>query len=540
MPLQERQDPAERSLLTALLRRLEDVSGVGPRVWHVLVPPAIDWRTSWRILARAARLRGMVPIAAPLLREHARYGGEPPQPWLGVLADRTLLVGRVTEAWSPESREELSQLLLLMGANSAHPSIILNVRRNGGAFGCECLDRPSARQGARGEPPRITERRPPSVHERPEPGWSDDGLSVASVEALLAHTGAIEGRGRAAAARRVLRREGSRLRRRGAAAGLSVWAALACACVRGGRLEEAGRVWADAWAEACRRSTIDSVLPAAPVLAQAWIEDALLARAEGLLVATLAAAESAGVDPPPLARALLAECGYWQGRFAEARARADGTGCVRGLSIASRAALALADDAGALHRAARAEAAGRSAGAEALATALCARLRVDAALGDHRHAEATEEELGRLALPPGTPALREIVLTIGESRVVRGTALTPAQRCGLQALAHPRQPRLVRARARLALALAIGGQTESLVMEVRRVVARTGARALLPGGAPGAWPLRPPAGETPMVHDVVAILETCRESAEPEAALTRVSAVLAESARRGGCGGARR
>ena len=520
---------ADRPVVSQIAERLDGTAGPGPHVWHLEAPPASGWRTCWRALARAARQCGFVPLTARILGDEAREPGVAGVPWLMRLADRALLVAHVSEQWCDEERDRVAALALLLGSRGAHPAVLLNVVRRGRPPAVIGRLEPVVRDDALGPPARR--RTSFVVHERSR-GFAAGHAGPGSLgDGLLTRVDQFDRRGRRAAGRRLLRRHGARLRRRGdLAAALGVWAALATACVRAGRLAEAERVWADAWREAARRETVEPLLASVPTLAAAWIEDASLARAEAVLAGGLAAARAAGLTAPDRVHVLLAECRCWQGRWREARNQVRGIGSSHGLAVGARAALALGELSAALEDAARADALARaSADPGALALALCARLRIDARIGDDRHAAEVAAELASFPRT-GEAVVREIPLALAESFVHRRQVVPPDTLRRVRALTRATVPRLFRARARVALALARGRATSSLLAEVRRVAEATGARALLPDDQLAAWPWRTHASprRPAMVQDVVAILEASRQEIEPEAGIARVSAVVAE------------
>jgi two-component system response regulator AtoC len=554
----------ERPLVGEIERRLESLDPEMTHVWHVAAPPMSGWQTCWLAIARAARRRGIVPIAASLLGDVPLVPQARPSSWLALLSGRPLLVAIASDWWSARARHRLAALVLLLGAAGNRPVAVLNVTR--GNIPPEGADRlmpidegalvdaawwrgpvagrviaAAARESA-GLPGRFVASllqhaaqggasRPTVVHERPTGRTSS--LSVASIDAVLARAARSEARGRRAEACRVLRRGAGRLHRRGEARdGLRALAALAGACLRAGRVDEAARQWAEAWHRAQQLGRVDLVMPAGCALATAWILDASLERAATLLTSVIEAARTTGLAAPQ-AVWLLGECRCWQARWRDARALVAEVDGAPALTIRARAALALGDLAGALEAAAGAEAAARAGGssAEELVRVLTERLRVDVAAGDTARSTTLLQRFESMAgdVTPGVRA--EIQLTLAEAAVFQGMAIPPDLRRAVRRLGSRGHGSLVRARARLAMALAAGGATPALTEEVRRVASRTGARALLPDTAAVPWPwprvARTGARRAPMVEDVVAILEACHEEADPEVGLRRVVATVA-------------
>ena len=518
----------EHPVVRRLTDRLDDVASGGGVAWNVQARRGAGWSTAWRMLAREARRRGLVPIASHLLAVPVQLNGES-QPWLGRLRDHSLLVMCESGRWDEVAAARLAALLLAVGSASARVRIVLNVVREGRPPGpIEVLTLPdSARRKTAGAGPRARGRHSRlEVHERPM-----DGVTPLGVAAVLARAALDEAQGRRARACRALRREAARLDRRDGDGGASLWAALAATCARGGRVVEAERAWQQAAQLAARDRQPALPLPLLHALATAWIQDAQLARAEALLRSALEAQRVTGAEESDESVAQLAECLYWQRRWPEALHLVDGrTGLasrtVRALLLTAQGTLESA-----LSESARAVELARStrAAPPLCAQALSVRLRIDITLGDAAHASDVSRELEQVALEsPAERAERDLALL--EARAASQTPLDRPLEVIARALAGPGALRLIRARARLAAALSTRPtDLGALRDQVRHASLATGAHALVADANDWVWPWprTAPVRSPHMVHDIVAILEACQQDAEPEAALTRGCHLLA-------------
>ena len=192
------------------------------------------------------------------------------------------------------------------------------------------------------------------------------------------------------------------------------------------------------------------------------------------------------------------------------------------------ARLELGDAAGAMADVHVAVAAGRP------ADAAIARLRIDAASGavdalwSFAHADP--------AAPPPRLSLTEDdhVLVPAEGLVGRNVTLPESLVRRLRALTRHDVPRLVRARARLSLALASAREADRLQIadEVARVARATHARALAAGQAlVSAWPAPSDVEKAPMLDNLVAVLRVCQAHDDPRAALPGVCQLLRDRLR---------
>jgi DNA-binding NtrC family response regulator len=544
----------DRPLCNRLLERLDDRRSAGVTVWHVAAAPGIGWRTCWRLLARDLRQAGYIPMAASLLERVARFGAGRARPWLAHLAGAP-----VVTPIDAEDRTDVNALLLALGARVGQ-TILIRVAREGGGPGAtdrlEPLTSDQLEAAVICAEPSLPHRRlrPLAIRAKGRPGdfavalvaaasrrrWPSqvhDGVTplpslsrAMSDPSVVVRAQRLAADGRPGAARLLLRREGCALLRRGnEGAGLRVWAQLAVSLAASGRQDEAEQTWNSAWRRAVERGERGPVVDAAPDLAAAWIADLSPVRAEALLRSVLAA----GVAQPDLtrrARSLLGEALSWQGRWRDAlSALVDVAGC-HAASLRTRGYLALGELARALPEAVAATQAAVCEGNEAAQLlAAVTRLRVDIAAGDAPHRAFTMKSLEELTLRCQTLEL-ERVLTLAEAHVAVGEQIPPVRVPALRRCARGTGPRLARARARLALSLDSRHPRAAIEAEVQRVALATGARALMhdAGAFPWPWPATPDAQRSPMVHDIVAVLEVCQHDADPEAALQRLCALLSE------------
>src|SRR5690606_28420871 len=119
-----------RAIEGRLLACLDEPLGVGPRVWRVDAPTGCGWRTSWRRLAREARLRGFAPVCAPMLDACGLDRQGRRASWLSLLGGYRLLVLRETLAWAVSERQALARLLVRLGGADSPAIVLLDVVRD--------------------------------------------------------------------------------------------------------------------------------------------------------------------------------------------------------------------------------------------------------------------------------------------------------------------------------------------------------------------------------------------------------------------------
>ena len=123
----------------------------------------------------------------------------------------------------------------------------------------------------------------------------------------------------------------------------------------------------------------------------------------------------------------------------------------------------------------------------------------------------------------------DLVLVPAEGLVKLGIALPDPLSRRLRALVRHDVARLVRARARLVLALALTPSADRPHLEddVARVARGTDARALVAGQAlVSGWPTLSDRENPPMLDDLVAVLRACQVHDDPRAALPSVCQLL--------------
>ncbi len=93
--------------------------------------PAAGWRTEWRVLARAARERGYVPIDARLLESFVTRRDGRRTSWLALLDGCALLVHHERADWRLAERQSLARLVVRLGGLDAPGAIVVDVVRRG-------------------------------------------------------------------------------------------------------------------------------------------------------------------------------------------------------------------------------------------------------------------------------------------------------------------------------------------------------------------------------------------------------------------------
>ncbi len=555
---------AERRLLACL----EEPLGVGPRLWRIDAPGGSGWRTSWRRLAREARLQGFLPVASPMLDVPiSRLDGRVTS-WLSLLGAARLLVACETSVWQPLPRQELARLLVRLGGAEGATVIVLDIVRHGRPVGgdvqlaplesralvsalwvdpraCARWSPAAALRAARAGQPgpfltaatrMLSARSPlPMVHER-APRFAADApdpqsAPSAPVGAIIERAGIIERRGRGAAAERWLRRAEGQAARRGDTAGAAMLLGeLAMLAARRGDIARSRRHW-DAALGAALPADVMRVARFGCTLAEQWMRQAAFREAERLLRAVRASALVVGDHPVAVgAIAGLTTCLCWQARWDDALAESamdepDG----RVLAGRMWARLSLNDRDGAARDLVTAiSLAGSADEREGLHAA---RLRMDIASGALERLEAAlEANAGATAARLPTLAHDDQMLLPLEGLVRHGCRLPAAARAIAVRHAGRFTPRLCRARARLVLALDWArppARRADLETEITRVIVATGAGALAPGTPLSAWPPSPKETAT-MLDEIVTLLRICQDGEEPGEALSRVCARLRE------------
>ena len=261
-------------------------------------------------------------------------------------------------------------------------------------------------------------------------------------------------------------------------------------------------------------------------VAEQWIRQAALVDAEYLLHAALGASRVLDAPSPPRLVALLVTCLCWQARWADAlqQASADTRPLDAQIALARVwARLELGDAAGAMSDVHAAVAAGRP------ADAAIARLRVEVASGAVDALMSVAHAVADTSRPGMSLDDDDQVMVPAEGLVSRSVPLPESLVQRLRALTRYDVPRLVRARARLSLALASARAADRPLIadEVARVARGTSARALVAGQAlVSAWPAPAHVEKAPMLDDLVAVLRVCQAHDDPRTALPGVCQLL--------------
>jgi DNA-binding NtrC family response regulator len=559
-------DAAERTRATArrsrglgmrlLPRTLEDLIGRaiaegrlgGPLVWGIDAPPGSGWRTTWRRLARVARLSGYVPIDHTLLDLPG-----PPQrgSWLGALAGTSLVIAVEQVSWQPARRRQLAQLLVRLGSLPSLSVIVLDVLRGGrpeaaryrlGALeaaalasalwvppGCSphwlrarrvaeatgglpgpFLDAVARRLGLRASST--------TVHERPDgPRASAEPAREAS--AALRRAAALVGRGRAAAADRFLAKTMGEMGRRATFDGTGMlMAARAELLASRGDVDGSRSLWEQATGA---NADVTGLAEAACRIAAQWIRCGALDQAESMLTAAAAARHVAGEARSATHAVLLMYVRCWQTRWREAL---NVECCDEARAGLVWPALEVGDIDSAAEHLRVARTVRQSLDARWVETA---RLRLDIALGaqDRLWDAASIAPASARDLPDDDLRLLPI-----EGLTRLGVPLSPSMRRLLRGYLRPRSPRLGRARARLALAVdsSRDGRSALLVDDVARAVRATRACALSSGASRiSCWRREPPEA-APMLNELMAVLRACQAHDDPRVAMAHAVRLVGE------------
>jgi DNA-binding NtrC family response regulator len=547
-----------RPVVDRICEWLREPLDPGPHVWGVDAPPGCGWRSCWRALAREARHHGFVPVDADLLSKAVQAPGAEARPWLTWFQEHNLLIAHHTDTWRMDDRRRLAALVLVLGGLRARSSVVLDVVRTGrtqpaafqvtpvdprelvaatwidgcGPFGTDGLLEIATATG--GWPGRFaaavsqllsttTSSRIFAVHERDSAaGTYRQPLNATMLDRVTRDTDATD---REALVCRAKGRRDRATRRRQTREIWAVWSTVDVPRTDRPHVRPAADAWRQAWCHLARTDEIGGAIDAALLLASAWIDDLALREAEALLRGALAAARIGRIRAPDAATVLYGETLLWCGRWAESRAMLDGVAGPRAQLVRARVAVATNDVEAALQQTAAALSSTRD-GPEVAIAARAIRLHVAARTGDLVEAARGANELQTIVPEIGSRAAAEQLLALAEWRTAVRQPWPAALHTRVVALTAPAMPRLWRARARIALALARGIVPRRLEPQVRRVAWATGARALLTDDSPRPpWPIQT-RRRSPMTHDIVSILHACHQDEEPASATTRVADVI--------------
>jgi DNA-binding NtrC family response regulator len=569
----------EQPAVTALAEMF-DPAGVGrPHVSSLFGPPGAGKNLIAGELARIARTRGFVPVAARLV--DSRQAGL----WSG----RSLFVlARATEdsVWqaflSAALRDPQSHVLLLIGeeeCRSIHGVCVrpLSVEALVSAVQPPVLGGPleqavrRAAERSRGWPGRFAQilwpdwhgirvpvapsRRSslPRVAEQVAVYGGGDALGdlfaaaparcawpapgeLMSLRRKMEHGIAHIARGLHAPGTRQLRQVVGTLARRGAWTDAGQGAlALAGALVRRGRTREALTAIAEGRQHATRAADEGLLVDLATLAGEAWVDLARLDEADSVLGTALATARA--LDHPErtaAASVALARVAYWRGAYAEANTILTGAPesaalRVRRTLLASRIAVGLGD----LHRAMSLmssipETPIASEAATTRAAVPCVAAFVHIAAGDWGAAERDLAEALMLARAARDP------LRAGRARLLRTELERRRGRPAASLLQLHRLRRLMTAappivRLRWELAQALCARDADADETVAKHVRATGLGALGLYSGPrssGVGPMRSGLTVDPFVDEVVAILHVCQTAADEIDLLKQVCARL--------------
>jgi DNA-binding NtrC family response regulator/tetratricopeptide (TPR) repeat protein len=564
----------ERTSVAALGEMFRAESGARSQVASLLGPAGSGRRTAARILARTARARGFVPVAAHLIDS----------PYAQLWSDRSLFLiafDADTDAgcWSAfltsSLRAPQPHVVLLIGSaewrgvdgvalRSIPPDALVAAIRP--SIVGTSLERSARRlaEEAGGLPGRFTRRlwRQPCVNEprratvfsprsraaeraelygdqatapevpraAVECAWPMPG-ELSALRRKLDTAAAWLAAGRHAPAIRELRLAVSALARRGAWTDAAEGGVrLAAALLKRGRSIDAQKAIDEAREHATRAAGAESLMiDLAALSGHAWIDRARLDEAENVAAAALAAARESG-DAGRLAAAQLAlsRCLFWRGRYEEAAACVDHPGhpvppaiAVHRAIVSSRVAVGRGDFGRALADAASAAQLAAEQGIDALkAAAAHAHAFVRLNVGDLDAAERDAAEAIALA-HRGHDPLRSVRARLVRAEIERRRGRTGVAGAQIERLrrAIANAPPLVRARWQLAAALSGRCDTETATI-VERHASTTGLGALALYVSDHRSPAAPPVGGDAFLDHVVSILRLC-QTAEDDAVVLK-------------------
>jgi DNA-binding NtrC family response regulator len=541
-----------RPLEPHLVRALDGLRGPGPHVWHIDAPAGSGWTTTWRRVARQARLEGFVPVDDRVLESAMRRADGRMSSWLAVLSGLPLLVRHERPGWTLGDRRQLARLVVRLGGADAPRIVIADIVRDGRPARADLALEPLATEALAGalwlapgsrarqwvRAPSIAEacggwpgpfvaqiaRRlgsgsaPPLVHERPPSYVRHEPARPRDADVTVQRAEALAAAGRLAAAeRRAFASACAALRRGARAVASRRYAVAARVAALRGAMSRSRDLWREAAAHA-GESTVDALVDDALEVAGQWVRQAALADGERLARAGLAAAEILGRRLPAGGAWVLASCLCWQARWREAD------------DVARRHGLRAARVWPALERrdfeAATSMLLSGREGDEPPALLEVASLRAAIGLGAvDRLASAAA------AAPPQTMSLEgdDLALLPLEGLARRRVPLDAASMARLRLLTRPHVARLTRARARLVLAYAAAAPDArpALAAETARAARGTGAKAIEAGVSRlSVWGGEHDGGSVAMVDDLVAVLRVCQQDDDPRRGLARVCELL--------------
>jgi transcriptional regulator with AAA-type ATPase domain len=519
--------------------RIEDARrGALVALW---APTALLVNIAILVLARIARLNGLVPVATSALEVHA-----------ALIGDRTLCL-------IDDGSSVLPGVRIVLAHPRPHICVGVGMGERSG-LDCVSLDGPGDasylrrhdRRSTRSE--RIAEQTATYVAERHAARTFAAGLLETTVAGplsaemstdLIALRRRLEqselliASGRRAPAQRLLRQTiGGLARRQDWAEATRGALTLAAALMTRGRPRDTLRTLTDAARYAEQAKDAGALLDIALLAGHCWLDAARLDEAERVLSAALTSARGAGDRPREAALSIgLARCLFWRAEYAAAASCLQATAdvglseamSIRRLRMTARVAVARGDSAGALSaidECRRRLPAGRT---DLQADIEDTMAFVQLVVGNY---EAVEHHVGhavRAARQSRTP-LRGLSATLlqVEAHRRRSRGLTESTSRALGRLAATASP-ILKARWELVLALGSGADAQSVT--VRQIaVSRLKALELFSGVN------HPPAAVGPdaIVGDVVGILQVCQQADDERTVLHDVCARVRQRLRAAG------
>jgi DNA-binding NtrC family response regulator len=567
----------ERPAVAALAEMFHAAAEGRPQISALWGPRGAGKRSIVEELARIARTRGFVPVAARLI------GSRHCEMWCGrslfVIADAA--EERAWESFlNAAVKEPLPHVLLLVGEHE-QPSIAgvfagrvsadalvsavdpavgggrleRSVRRAAerarglpGRFAGLLWRGPEARVAAafRSRPSRVAEQqavygRADVVSDLFEPAmvrcaWPVPS-EVAALRRRMDHAVAALARGRQAPGIRLLRQVVGSLARRGAWKEAAAGSIVLCAAVlRRGGARDTLVIAAEGREYANRADDKAALLDLAILSGHAWIDLGRLDEADSVIGTALAAAR-AWADPARVAGAslALARLSYWRGAYTEADTLINGTPDVpayrvRRTLLAARVALGLGDLPSAISWLTKAteEQATDEDGVDKAAIAWVSAV-VRLAAGDLAAAERDLSiTIAHARATRDSPRAMRARVLLAEIDRARGRAATALAQLDRLSRVMKAAPLLVRARWNVARALAAPGHRLEDVVSKHTEATGLGALALYVSTAGGArqGTRAAGAGTEPLVEELVAILRVCQTAADEIEVLRQVCARL--------------
>ncbi len=328
-------DPVESFVLQAT-DIFDTVCHGEPRCLRWRVPPALSCARLLQVVARAARMRGFVPVAVDVIVKAGRLRPAMRADLAGILQTRHVILiarhpvrctgHRCCTRRDPDvlCPAALARLVLSAGLRSARPNIVLLLDEGIARRSLPACCHPTSEADGQRSRPRGIFTRPSSsksIAAEAHEAYRVTGVrDLARVRTRAADAIALARAGGSIRAERGLRDTLGALTRREDAAG-AAWVALnlGCLLLARGRALDAARTFETARCHFDCAKDLQGSLRAAIYIGHAWTDDARLAEAEAAFrTARIAAQETSLTELEADAALGLARCLYWQGRFDEA------------------------------------------------------------------------------------------------------------------------------------------------------------------------------------------------------------------------------